>query len=49
MYIGKGKYKDGIKDGINVERVPEFTYLGSNKTSDEDCKPDISRRIGMVI
>ena len=48
MYIGKGQYKDIKIDDVTLERVSEFTYLGSNKTSNGDCKPDISRRIGMA-
>ena len=47
MYIGKGLYKDIIVDGETLERVNEFIYLGSTKTSNGDCKADIVRRIAM--
>ena len=47
MYVGKGHYKDVIIDGVTLERVDDFIYLGSTKTSNGDCKPDIVRRIAM--
>ena len=47
MYIGKGQYQDIVIDGETLERVDEFIYLGSTKTSNGDCKPDIVRRIAM--
>ena len=31
-----------------LERVNHLIYLGSTKTSNGDCKPDILRRIGMA-
>ena len=40
MYIGKGQYKDVVIDGETLERVQNFIYLGSTKTSNGDCKPD---------
>ena len=45
MHIGKGQYNDIDIDGETLEKVLEFIYLGSCKTSDGDCKPDIMRRI----
>ena len=30
MYIGKVQYKDINLDGATLERVSDFTYLGSN-------------------
>ena len=40
--------KDVEIDGVVLERVDDFIYLGSTKTSNGDCKPDILRRIGMA-
>ena len=48
MYVGRGQYKDIEIDGVILERVNDFIYLGSTKTSNGDCKPDILRRIGMA-
>ena len=48
MYIGKGQYKDVVIDGETLERVQNFIYLGSTKTTNGDCKPDILKRIGMA-
>ena len=45
MHIGKGDYADISIDGEILEKVLDFVYLGSCKTSDGDCKEDISRRI----
>ena len=45
MYIGKKPYKDISIDGETLERVENFTYLGSSKAQNGDCKPDIVRRI----
>ena len=45
MHIGKGNYEDITIDGEILEKVLEFIYLGSCKTSDGDCKVDIMRRI----
>ena len=45
MHIGKGQYVDIDIDGETLEKVLEFVYLGSCKTADGDCKPDIMRRI----
>ena len=45
MHIGKGQYRDIDIDGETLEKVLEFIYLGSCKTSDGDCRPDIMRRI----
>ena len=47
MYIGRGQYKDIEVDGEILERVHDFIYLGSTKTENGDCKPDIVRRIAM--
>ena len=47
MYIGRGQYKDIEVDGEILERVNDFIYLGSTKTENGDCKPDIVRRIAM--
>ena len=32
MYIGRGQYKDIEVDGVILERVNDFIYLGSTKT-----------------
>ena len=48
MYVGKGQYKDIEIDGQVLERVFDFIYLGSTKTSNGDCKTDVARRIGMA-
>ena len=48
MYVGKGQYKDIEIDGQVLERVFDFIYLGSTKTSIGDCKTDVARRIGMA-
>ena len=45
MYIGKKQYKYISIDGETLERVKYFTYLGSPKAQNGDCKPDIVRRI----
>ena len=45
MHIGKGEYEDIEIDGETLEKVLEFIYLGSCKTTDGDCKADIMRRI----
>ena len=47
MYIGRGQYKDIEVDGEILERVNDFIYLGSTKTQNGDCKPDIVRGIAM--
>ena len=46
MLSGKGQYSDVEIDGETFQRVLEFIYLGSCKTS--DCKPDIMRRIAQA-
>ena len=48
MYVERGQYKDIEIDGVILERVNDFIYLGSIKTRNGDCKPDILRRIGMA-
>ena len=45
MHIGRGTYEDIDIDGETLEKVLEFVYLGSCKTSDGDCKEDLNRRI----
>ena len=45
MHIGKGNYVDVTIDGETLEKVLDFVYLGSCKTSEGDCKVDIMRRI----
>jgi len=35
-------------DGVPVEGVEEFIYLGSKKSSNGYCRPDILRRIGLA-
>ena len=45
IHIGKGSYEDITIDGETLEKVLEFIYLESCKTSDSDCKVDIMRRI----
>ena len=45
VHIGKGNYADIAIDGEILEKALDFVYLGSCKTSDGDCKEDISRRI----
>ena len=47
MYIGIGQYKDIEVDGEILERVNDFIYLGSTKTQNGDCKPDIVKQIAM--
>ena len=47
MYVGKGQIKDVEIDRLILERVNDFIYLGSTKTSNGYCKPDILRRIGI--
>ena len=44
MYVGSGQYEDVEIDRGILERVNDFIYLGSTKTSNGDCKPDILRR-----
>ena len=48
MHVGKGQYQDIEIDGHVLERVSDFIYLCSNKTSNGDCKADVARRIGMA-
>lgn len=48
MHVGKGQYQDIECDGHFLERVSDFIYLGSNKTSNGDCKADVARRIVMA-
>ena len=47
MHIGIGQYENVSIDGVILERVDDFIYLGSCKTKNGDCKIDIDRRIGM--
>ena len=48
MYVGKGQYQDIEIDGQVLERVSNFIYLGSLKTSNGHCGADVARRIGMA-
>ena len=48
MYIGKGQYRDIVIDGETLGRVEDFIYLGSSKSSNGDCKPDVLRRIAQA-
>ena len=45
MRIGKGEYEDIEIDDETLEKVLEFIYLESSKTTDRDCKADIIRQI----
>ncbi len=47
MKIGKnGEVKVTI-DGIELEQVKEFCYLGSSVTENMNCRKEISRRFAM--
>ena len=35
-------------DGVPVEGVEEFVYLGSKQSSNGYCRPDVLRRIGLA-
>jgi len=35
-------------DGVPVEGVDEFIYLGSQQSSNGYCRPDVLRRIGLA-
>ena len=35
-------------DGVPVEGVEEFIYLGSKQSSNGYCRPDVLRRIGLA-
>jgi len=35
-------------DGVPVEGVEEFIYLGSKQSSNGYCRPDVPRRIGLA-
>ena len=48
MFVGKGQYRDIEIDGQILERVYDFIYLGSTKSFNGDCKPDVARRIGIA-
>ena len=48
MHIGKGQYRDIVIDGETLGRVEDFIYLGSSKSSNGDCKPDVLRRIAQA-
>ena len=48
MHIGIGQYENVSIDGVILERVDDFIYLGSCKTKNGDCKIDVDRRIGMA-
>ena len=48
MHIGKGLYQNVSIDGVILERVNDFIYLGSCKTSSGECKTDIERRIAQA-
>ena len=48
MYVGKNPYKDIVIDGVVLERVADFIYLGSSKASDGSCSHDIKRRIAQA-
>ena len=37
-----------MADGVPVEGVEEFIYLGSKQSSSGYCRPDVLRRIGLV-
>jgi len=48
--VGAGDPQSKILiDGVPVEGVEEFIYLGSNQSSDGYCRPDVLRRIGLAI
>jgi len=47
--IGSGpKPPDISVDGNTVESVNSFVYLGSLQTSDGQCRPGLTRRIGLA-
>ena len=48
MHIGKGLYQNVAIDGVILERVEDFIYLGSCKTSSGECKTDVERRIAQA-
>jgi len=35
-------------DGVPVEGIEEFIYLGSKQSSNAYCRPDVLRRIGLA-
>ena len=37
-----------VMNGLTIEAVDEFIYLGSKLTSDGRCTPDVLRRIGIA-
>ena len=47
--IGSGPEPPDISvDGNTVESVNSFVYLGSLQSSDGQCRPDLTRRIGLA-
>ena len=44
MYVGRNQYYDVVIDGVVFERVSDFIYFGSSKSSDGSCSNDIKRR-----
>ena len=49
MYVGNEQQKPEIKiNGVQLEQVHDFKYLGSIKCDDGSCTKDIKTRIGMA-
>ena len=48
MYVGSTKYKPIRIGQEEVERVHQFKYLGSIKSSDGTCLQDVKTRIAMA-
>ena len=40
--------KNVLIDGVILERVDDFIYLGSCKASTSECKTDVERRIAQA-
>lgn len=50
MVFGDKEIKRKIKvNGIEVENVENFTYLGSNMTHDLDCRQEVTRRAARAL
>ena len=48
IYVGKNQYYEVVLDGVVIERVSDFIYLRSSKSSDGSCSNDIKRRIAQA-
>jgi hypothetical protein len=48
MVVSRRQRKTSIQlEGVTLEQVEDFTFLGSVKAASGDCKKEIKRRIGM--